>query len=397
MSSLVDHQFLVSVCASSVQGEILNETRNSFELISDWPTVLAKAVGHGIVPTTYQILSSMLDEADPRLHLFRDEFLRNSAQSLKTAGETANLYTELEQAKINALFYKGLTTSQQIYGNLLGRPAGDIDFLVPRDCARKTLQLLKSRGYRAIHPDPLSDVQELALIRFCEGRQLVCRNLKVNADLHWNLLDRWSDVTISFEELWDRHSLVNIGPREVPALSLEYLALLLCLHGTQHGFRRLKWVLDIARITRDSKVNWSKVAKYAAHRSPVLIYATSIAHHLLGSPKIFKTQEELKKLSFQKTLHLRKDKTPKWSFLDEDIQTSIHPLLSSKKGIHRYSQLLKIFFRPTVDEISSYRIPRKLHWLYHVIRCATLTKKFLLRQAKTWSTRKRAPARDVAL
>lgn len=379
MTQDIDHRFLISVCASIVQGKAFDDVA-TLEHVTNWSLLLEKAAGHGVIPSTYRVLNELLDPNDPRLHLFRDEFLRNSAQSLTLAEETASLWTEFESSGIRAIFYKGLTTSLQIYGSLLARPSGDIDFLVPRDQVRQAVKALADRGYSRILPDRLSDSQESALVRFCEGRQFRQRRKRISADLHWRPFDRWIDLDLNFEELWAHRTSVNIGTKEIPVLCLEHLALLLCLHGAQHGFRRLKWTMDVALVTQTPKVDWNRVAAYAGHRSPMLGYARGIAHGLLGGEKVILGQrsDKLERLICQTTSSLLENKPPRKQILDEDIQISLHPALSSRKGLKRSLHILKIILRPTVADITTYT--PSLRFFYRLLRIRCLVKKLVQRQ-----------------
>src|SRR2546422_6923977 len=52
----------------------------------------------------------------------------------------------------------------------------------------------------------------------------------------------------------------SVGGRALPTLSPEDLVLALCAHGTHHGWSRLEWIADVARLARaEAAVDWQTV------------------------------------------------------------------------------------------------------------------------------------------
>jgi hypothetical protein len=334
----------------------------------------------------YQNLTEALGSHHDFLAPLRESFLGHSLRAFQTAPEFVDLADALAHAGVRALALKGLALSQQLYGNLVSRPVGDLDLLIPTDQAWNAAQVLESRGYVQSSPARLSDSQEKALIRYLDGRQFFRPRTGVDADLNWRTLDRWVDVRLPFEQLWERRELLDFPTGSLATLSREDTALILCLHGCQHGFERIKWVVDVAQAAElEPKVRWTEVRDRAGHRKPMVDYALLVAHELLGSrlPDECDPVPAVAALAQRTAAHLYARDVPpgEAGMLDRAILTNLQPCLSTR-GILGLLSNLRTFSYPSKEDITSVSFPVPLHGLYYVVRLLHLAKKLMRRGKK---------------
>ncbi|MFQ6029117.1 MAG: nucleotidyltransferase family protein, partial [Dehalococcoidia bacterium] len=83
---------------------------------------------------------------------------------------------------------------------------------------------------------------------------------KLRVDLHWGFARRFSFLGPAPEVLWDRLHSVPLEKGTVKTFSPEDTILLLCLHGSKHGWSELKQVVDLAEALRTAQPQpWSSL------------------------------------------------------------------------------------------------------------------------------------------
>ena len=367
---------------SEEESEKVRALADSLESSSDLKRLCVAA---GVLPVTYQTLARLLAPEHPLLPGLRESFLGHSLRAFQSAPELVCLSQALEEAGIRSLALKGMAVSQQMFGNLVSRPVGDLDLLVPERQAWRAVGVFHGRGYQQAYPARLSDDQERSLIFYGEGRQFSNSRTEVDADLNWKTLDRWVDVRLPFDELWERREVLSFPTGALPTLGREDSALLLCLHGCQHGFERIKWVLDVAQAARpDSRVAWGEVRKRAGHRRPMVDYALLVAQELTGSslPLQCDPSPAVRALAGKTVRSLLDGLNPsqREGLLDRAIATNLEPCLSTR-GRWGLLSNLATFACPSKEDVESVRLPYALRHLYYGLRIFHLVKKLAQRSA----------------
>jgi hypothetical protein len=69
------------------------------------------------------------------------------------------------------------------------------------------------------------------------------------AELHWQLTNRGL-LPLSFDDLWRRRRTFGVGGHDVTAAGDIHELLHVAVHASVHGFYRLGWVVDVARLIR---------------------------------------------------------------------------------------------------------------------------------------------------
>lgn len=176
----------------------------------------------------------------------RDGAVRLSLRQLAALGRSADC---LAQHDVPYLVLKGLPLAQRLYGDAFARDALDIDLLVPPEAAATARSALIEAGF-----DLRLGFPETPARRRWHGRVEKAETFRghgVTIELHQRLLANPHYIDARFERLFRDRSSVRIGTATYPTLGLDDDLLYLMCHGAGHGWRRLKWLCDLALCLRD--------------------------------------------------------------------------------------------------------------------------------------------------
>jgi hypothetical protein len=248
----------------------------------DWKAILRGAHRHRVAS---QLLSALKRTANiipaPVIAALREQTRLGATQVLIQITELRRLLGLFADAGIRVLVLKGIVLSVQLYGNPSSRMPGDIDLLIDPDRADDADALLIAAGYARRLP-ALSPRQRVAYrhwFREATYEHPVAGEL----DVHHRLSHHPSFSPWSFDELWDEREHVELAGFPVATLPRRCLALYLCSHGAEHGWERLRWLLDLAVLLR--KPNEMAVALAVAESAGLgtaLSHALHLAHDWLG-------------------------------------------------------------------------------------------------------------------
>ena len=151
------------------------------------------------------------------------------------------------------LVLKGPTLTR-LYDTEFERHAGDLDVLIDSPAhADAVVEELSSRGWRAPGEwSARSAAQRRRWIAAHKDLVLDKPGDRVTLELHWRASDsvlEWPGAADVFADA----RTVRVGGQEVPALAERHEALYLLHHGAKHGWRRLKWFVDMQRLDRGGR------------------------------------------------------------------------------------------------------------------------------------------------
>ncbi|MEL7657439.1 MAG: nucleotidyltransferase family protein, partial [Bacillota bacterium] len=251
----------------------------------NWNLLIQLAVYHRVHPMVYKTLNQLSNPTAPEhvLDFLRQKYQENALNALSMTGETVNLVKCLEKHGVCAVVLKGMPLAWYLYGDIAIRPSRDIDILVTPDKIKTVQDILKSEGYRTILPEHNLTARQLQiLLKSDHGRHFGYRHSKKNifVELHWKL---GHALSMPVER--------NIKKIEVPGGLLPVLAdeewlLYLILHGADHAWFRLRWLVDIVKFIQRGDTDWKKVeimAEYAGMQS-FLHQGLLLANRLLAVP-----------------------------------------------------------------------------------------------------------------
>jgi len=169
---------------------------------------------------------------------------------------------------------KGLDTLQRIYTSFDQRSLDDVDLLVRRDDLRKALAALEQAGWQ-VPAEP----SRTHYIR--SSHHLPMRSpgpIPVEFEIHWSLAQE-GRYRIDVEGLIERARPFSIEGREVLRLDDTDLIAHLLIHHFSHYFdRSLKWLVDMAGISRLDGFSWDDVVARIESWGAVTASGASLAH-----------------------------------------------------------------------------------------------------------------------
>lgn len=160
----------------------------------------------------------------------------------------ARIVRRMADSRIPSLIFKGGSLAQRLYGDVTLRHCGDIDVLVPPEHFQTAAAILCTMGCVPAHT-PLSAGGEISWMaaRLLRDVALRDRTTGQRIELHQRLLflPSWT-AALETRDASFRPRLPTIsdtlpGPDIGPALALYLLQ-----HGALSGWRRLKWLVDVA-------------------------------------------------------------------------------------------------------------------------------------------------------
>lgn len=336
--------------------------------VRDWALVEKAARHHHIIPRMMAVLSDEAKAVLPEDILRRFEARRwqLAKASLRQAGEVIRLSRLFEAAGLDMLVLKGVVLSQQLYGDITLRGAGDIDLLVAPRQFMVAHALLEEQGYVPTMA-PHAGMRDLILRHPGMGHLI---------ELHQRFSLNPGRLDIPFERLWQKRQMVGIGGHRVAALPREVEASYLAIHGSGHCWSRLSWLVDIAEfllVPGGAERLMEEARGFALERA--MAVPLLLAQDWLGVP--------LPPILVIEGAHSRtKDLLVKRFFAGERWQEGV---LESKKQPLRRRFLLRIFlyslkqgWRHRLAELAAdlnnpvdraaFALPPGFGWLYPVLR-----------------------------
>ncbi len=170
---------------------------------------------------------------------------RIALSNVRAAAESHRLMGALAADGINALLLKGVTLNMLAYGGLWLKESRDIDLLVAPEAFLAASRTLTAAGYERFTPAPsLDDAAAQAWIEGYKESAWLHRSEGHLVELHIRLADNKTLIAgIGLDSPRQRVELG--GGMSVETLAEGELFAYLFLHGSTHGWARLKWLADV--------------------------------------------------------------------------------------------------------------------------------------------------------
>lgn len=335
----------------------------------DWEEFVNLVVHHRIYSLIYK---NILRTDEPKFPQSVKEdlynrYVKNSYWMLHLSREMGIIFKEFTKNNIQAIILKGPNLATELYGDLTLRTSKDIDILVSRDELPKAEKILSELGY--VNED--SDVLLKERKKWSEhNTSHINNNKKVQVELHWRLSpDNINEP--EFKKLWENRKVID-SKYNINTLGDIDLFVYLALHGSRHGWFRLRWLLDIDKLIRKG-LDWDGLSKFMNHYK----CSQNVGQAIILSTKFFNSpvSEENRLIFFSKnSAYLAKLSLP---FILETINFKS---LSAKLSIYFRFYLYKIKppsnrfffiasqFYPNIRDIQTIKLPKSLRFIYFPLK-----------------------------
>ena len=341
--------------------------------VTDWDFLLRAASWHhvaGLLHHAFQPHTAALPaHVQDDLHRMHGTISRHN---LLLTGEVLRLLQAFEDADVPAVPLKGPALAALCYYRFSLRPAGDIDFLVPRPQFAAADAVLRAAGYRVASCAASTDEAMGAQI----GREYVHPERKAVAELHGYFLHAMHQFDLTPEAVWERLATTTLDGRTIPCLSPEDTLLYLCAHGAKHHYERLKWVCDIAELLRsDAALDWSVLwsRAHALRSRRLLLLGLHLADRLLGAPVL---QPIAREAATNAAVQRMAQQVVQWLFTEpfhrpESLAAYRFHLQMRERWRDRrayLAHLATLAVQPTAKDRAFVPLPRALDPLYYAVR-----------------------------
>lgn len=344
----------------------------------DWARVLHLARWHGMRPLLHRHLGAMDSGRVPRPVL-----VELWAEAETIAGRNRALHAELgricstlEGGGIRSLPYKGPTLALAAYGDLALREFGDLDILVARSDVLAARDTLCAAGY--VEEYPLRPHVQRAFIASDAQYHLVLRSPVLGhlVELHWKT-DPDSPVERLEDPAWWHATL---RPGALRGFTDEELLLVLCVHGSKHGWSSLGWLVDVAELLAlESRIDWERFCDRAraigcSRRVGVGLW---LAAELLGAPLAPAARAMAERSDVRR---LAATLMPAILAAEPDSPGVLRGLRLGLAMVERPEKRIGVVFRtvclPSLVEWTRWPLPRPLFFMYPVLRMGRLAGKY---------------------
>lgn len=248
----------------------------------DWAYLMKEATRQVIRPLLYANLQGMPPdpEVTPFLSELHQYYCDNATRNLFLANELIRLINLFEQHGITAVPFKGPVLAASVYGSLSLREFADLDIFVHKHDLTAIKKILLTEGYQL----SCNENQEAFYLKYKHHFPFLHPKTGIFVEIHWNLTKPYWSFKFYQESLWERLKPVAIADASVWDFSAEDLLLILCMHGTKHGWERLAWVCDVAELIRAKEdLDWDWVMEQAKRTGilRMLFIGFSMARDLL--------------------------------------------------------------------------------------------------------------------
>jgi len=349
------------------QDKIDNQTFSGSLNKIDWDEFLDLTIKHRLVSHVLQH-SEYLAEHFPisTYEKLIDVRLKHSKTSLNYAIHAIRIFQEFREKEISHIFFKGPLLSLELYNDIGYRNFGDIDVLVEKKDAEKAKELLEELGFTCIYPKiKLSEKQKEINYSISHHYQFVHPIQPIHIELHWNITNPQSYFGIESQVIISNSINLKVSNYELPYISKIENIVFQAAHGSIHQWYRLFWLKDFSKLIT---ITNSEDLKKAFELSKKLKLQNCFIQACLLSNLLYKTDvPSFDSFSIRKSLR----KIPLNSISEKDL---------SKQGIIGKIKFVFYRLRTHLTDWELIKLPKKLFFLYYLLRPILLIYKFLFRK-----------------
>lgn len=301
-----------------------------FEFIRDEHLFIETVRMHGIASILYRAIAEDKVFASKFSPMICDELEKTyyavAMSNLHRQEELRIVLDACAAKNIEVIVFKGMALAYYVYHDIALRPMSDIDLFVHQEDIPVLEKALLELGYVYFDPFKKEILKELSCgLQFSkEGR--------FSLEINWDMiqLERIKGV-VKFDntDLWKYSSIYDAGSLSFRVLKPEMQILTLAFHHFLHGFIRLIWLYDIAKLVEvyGSQMDWElMIALSKRYKIKYLTwFVLDASQTLLGAAVPSWVLEKTGPSSFKKSLYKRLIK-------EEDIL--FHPC--TRKSSKRY-------------------------------------------------------------
>lgn len=260
-------RLVAACCRPRGQSDRCTAIRAASSDVFDVGRLLAEARAHRVEAHVEDGLAAAgVTLPEPSALILADRARASRLQMLRNAGEEARLSRLLTEAGVDAIFVKGATLAMLAYRSLTLKTSWDIDLLVAHRQIDLAITVLHEAGYSFADPNMFGPDDQHQLAKRVRETSWTHAERGTTVELHWGLADNPALLAgIGMASVRQRVAITEA--HQVSTLNVPDLFVYLALHGTAHGWSRLKWLADIAALAEGPADDLSALLDHAHRRN----------------------------------------------------------------------------------------------------------------------------------
>lgn len=331
-------------------------------------TLIRLAKRHKLAPLVYcnlrqhppGIFSPDLLDTLAKLHA---ENKRKAMASLLTAHQLA-------ASGIPVCTLKGLDVAVRAYGDIAARHVGDIDLLIDEDHLPLATKQLTKQGWIIDAPEMLSPKAGPLLRHFMPDCTFQRPGYPL-LELHWRPCANPYNFNIG---TLGNYPVVIAANTSIELTEIDLL-IFLCLHGSKHGWQRLKWLHDIPNAVENLPLDWDSLWQRARqlHADKAVQQGLMMAEKLCGlslpAPARAGFRHSITAKEMQKIMQFLN--WPEVWIHSPPISALLQQLrfrIAMQNGIKGLLWQMTSLLHPNYLDVRQLSLPKSLAWLYVPLR-----------------------------
>ncbi|MCY9664544.1 nucleotidyltransferase family protein [Paenibacillus alginolyticus] len=338
----------------------------------DWGAFLQLARHHRVFSLLYTNLRQTDSAWIPTyvMNALQKDYQENTFNMLRLSAEMEQICKLFSESDIRTIVLKGPVLADDLYGNISLRTSRDLDILIPIQHVDQAHELLRSQGY--VKEEEYNTILDDWKWRHHHAT-FIHPDKRVTLEIHWRL-GPGPGKEPGFDELWERKRISKITSHPVYYLGREDLFLFLASHGARHGWSRLRWLIDMDRITRQN-IDYAKLHTLLTKNRQLHLGAQAmiLAAQLLHTPltaemESMTTGKRAKRLAADALFYIRQMVNLHTAPVPEHVSKYHKKHLFSLMSAQQKILFVLSFFYPYPEDADTLTLPKRLHFLYFPLR-----------------------------
>jgi hypothetical protein len=349
---------MLSCCRVKPGSRELERRAEALGASIDEEVFLALLIRHRVLPLVYfNLKEDSLISAELKEKL-KQHSAANQLQALQSRHMQFRLQKELDLQQYKGFFLKGVTLSEQYYGDAGLRHVMDIDCWVEQKAFRPIAHWLFNVGYCAVPDIQSLNERQLAFVQKTDhDLQFLTEKpgLPKVIELHWKLRGPLGGF--------------NLQP-EAPMNEVDHF-LYLCTHGTEHGWFRMKWLFDIPQIIDAVSFDWEAVRERAIALDCLdhLEIAMLVLQEFLNEPIPKSILSRLVPHQYDRHLmYIRRAIVAESTFNDNDANRLAYLQYMLLLSRRKFNWVLVLKYMTSHQDWKLLPLPKQLFFLYFPLR-----------------------------
>ena len=186
----------------------------------------------------------------------------NQIKAIKGLAIQVRLQQFFQADGICAIYMKGLFLSHLYYGDIGKRNLVDLDVWVEEKFFNQGKVFLRALGYVSTLDHHAYNQRQLNFIHQCNHDEIFYHPGESSApviELHWKLRNALGNFM--FDPIKEQEKLMRVEMNGVSFSVFNHVDqfIFLCVHGAEHGWYKLKWLVDLVHLNKTIDFDWESV------------------------------------------------------------------------------------------------------------------------------------------